>query len=531
MNVVIYARYSCERQTEQSIEGQLRECEEFAEKHDMTIVDTYIDRAISGTSTNHREAFLKMIADSEKHTFEGVLMYKMDRFARNRYDSAVYKAKLKKNGVRVYYAKEQIPEGPEGIILESLLEGMAEYYSAELSQKIKRGMRENALKGKATGGSTAIGYKITPDKTFAIDEDYADVVRHIFRSYARGERVEDICRDLNEKGIRTPRGCLFNPSSMRKMLQNEKYIGVYVCKDIRLEDAIPPIIDKSLFHEVQQILAKNRKAPARAKAKVDYLLSGKAYCGKCGNGLVGESSNPNSDSGPHYYYKCANRKKGLGCDKKTIRKEELENLVAQKVAEVVLRPEKIKEIAQRCEEMQRDMVRTIRNPEADMLKKQLEKTKKSIANIMMAMEQGIFTKSTKEHLEALEQRKETLEIEIQRTSMVEKVDIITADQIEFMLLQFLPEANTDVTAYADDIISCFVHSVYLWDDSCAIWLNLSNQQPKPHKNRCAKVTPESTQRLQLSVDLLSGNVKKNLVQKNAGENSHLKTSPPPHKIT
>ena len=123
----------------------------------------------------------------------------------------------------------------------------------------------------------------------------------------------------------------------------------------------------------------------------------------------------------------------------------------------MLRPEKIKEIAQRCEEMQRDMVRTIRNPEADMLKKQLEKTKKSIANIMLAMEQGIFTKSTKEHLEALEQRKETLEIEIQRTSMVEKVDIITADQIEFMLLQFLPEANTDVTAYADDIISCFMH--------------------------------------------------------------------------
>ena len=221
MNVVIYARYSCERQTEQSIEGQLRECEEFAEKHDMTIVDTYIDRAISGTSTNHREAFLKMIADSEKHTFEGVLMYKMDRFARNRYDSAVYKAKLKKNGVRVYYAKEQIPEGPEGIILESLLEGMAEYYSAELSQKIKRGMRENALKGKATGGSTAIGYKITPDKTFAIDEDYADVVRHIFRSYARGERVEDICKDLNEKGIRTPKGYLFNQSTMRKMLQND----------------------------------------------------------------------------------------------------------------------------------------------------------------------------------------------------------------------------------------------------------------------------------------------------------------------
>lgn len=106
MKVVIYARYSCEKQTEQSIEGQVRECREFADKHDMTIVDTYIDRAISGTSTAHRDAFLKMIADAECHLFDGILVYKIDRFARNRYDSAIYKARLKKSESKYFMQKK-----------------------------------------------------------------------------------------------------------------------------------------------------------------------------------------------------------------------------------------------------------------------------------------------------------------------------------------------------------------------------------------------------------------------------------------
>ena len=149
MKAVIYARYSSDRQTEQSIEGQLRECQEFAEKEGIIIINNYIDRAISG-KTDNRPAFQQMIADSSSHEFEYVIVYKLDRFARNRYDSAIYKAKLKKNGVKVLSAKENIMDSPEGIILEGLLEAMNEYYSAELSQKIKRGMRENRIKGKVT---------------------------------------------------------------------------------------------------------------------------------------------------------------------------------------------------------------------------------------------------------------------------------------------------------------------------------------------------------------------------------------------
>ena len=139
MNVVIYARYSSDRQTEQSIEGQLKECYEYARRNGYTIVGEYIDRAISGT-TDHRPEFLRMIADGDKKLFQAVLVYQLDRFARNRYDSATYKAKLKKNGIRVLSARENISDDASGVLMEAVLEGMAEYYSVELSQKIRRGM-------------------------------------------------------------------------------------------------------------------------------------------------------------------------------------------------------------------------------------------------------------------------------------------------------------------------------------------------------------------------------------------------------
>ena len=169
MNVVIYARFSCHSQTEQSIEGQLKVCYEYAQAHQYTVIGEYIDRAQSGTSDN-RTDFQRMILDSEKHTFQGVLVYQLDRFARNRYDSAIYKAKLKKNGVRVLSARENITEDASGILIEGVLESMAEYYSAELSQKINRGRKINASKCPSNGSNPGLGYKVDKDRRFYVDE-------------------------------------------------------------------------------------------------------------------------------------------------------------------------------------------------------------------------------------------------------------------------------------------------------------------------------------------------------------------------
>ena len=161
MTGIIYARYSSDNQREESIDGQIRECKEFAEKNDIRIIDTYIDRALSA-KTDNRPSFQQMIKDSSKGLFDVIIVWKLDRFARNRYDSARYKAQLRKNGVKVISANENISEGSEGIILESVLEGMAEYYSADLSEKVIRGLTENAIKCKFNSDPITLGFNFEP---------------------------------------------------------------------------------------------------------------------------------------------------------------------------------------------------------------------------------------------------------------------------------------------------------------------------------------------------------------------------------
>ena len=183
---VIYARYSSDSQREESIDGQLRECYAFAEKQGISIMDTYIDRALSA-KTDNRPAFQQMIKDSAKQKFDLIIVWKLDRFARNRYDSARYKNTLKKNNVKVVSATENISDGSEGILLESVLEGMAEYYSADLSEKVTRGMTENALKCKFNGGTVPIGYVINKEQFFEVDPVKAPYVVEAFEAYANGK--------------------------------------------------------------------------------------------------------------------------------------------------------------------------------------------------------------------------------------------------------------------------------------------------------------------------------------------------------
>ena len=196
---VIYARYSSDNQTEQSIEGQLRVCQEYAQRNDILILDTYIDRAMTGTNDN-RPDFQKMIKDSADKNWQHIIVYKLDRFSRNKYETAKYKKILKDNGVKLLSAMENIPDTPEGIILESLLEGMAEYYSAELSQKVRRGMNESRLKGNYTGGPLPYGYKVQ-DKKIVIDEQRAEIVRYIFKEYSLDKSVGQIIKDLAENAF------------------------------------------------------------------------------------------------------------------------------------------------------------------------------------------------------------------------------------------------------------------------------------------------------------------------------------------
>ena len=351
MNAVIYARYSSDSQREESIEGQLRECREYAERNNMTIVGTYIDRALSA-KTADRPEFQRMIKDSAKELFEIVLVWKLDRFSRDRYDSAHYKRILKKNGVKVVSVKENISDGPEGIILESMLEGYAEYYSADLSEKVVRGMTDNALKCKFNGGMMPIGYVIDAEQHFQIDPLTAPFVLEAFKRYDGGATMKEVRDALNAKGVTNQRGGELTFNSIQHMLNNRRYMGEFSYRDMVIPDGIPAIVPKELFDRVQEKLAKNKKAPARHKAEDDYLLTTKLFCGYCGAYLCGESGTSRTGK-VHHYYKCVSvKKKRTECHKKPVRKEWIEDLVVGETMKMVMDDKAIEAIVSMLMDLQ-----------------------------------------------------------------------------------------------------------------------------------------------------------------------------------
>ena len=468
LNAVIYARYSSDRQTEQSIEGQLRECYAFAKANDIAVIDTYIDRAISG-KTDNRPAFQKMIEDSAKRQFQAVIVYRLDRFTRNRYDSAIYKARLKKNGVKVLSAMENLNGSPESIIMESLLEGMAEYYSVELSQKITRGMRENALKGKALGGQRVLGYKVNSDCYFEIDETTAPVVVDIFKLYSSGKTVKEICDILNARGVKTARGGAFNKNSLHTILTNKKYIGIYKTKYGEIVGGIPAIIDKELFEMVALRMEQNKKAPARAKAEINYLLSTKLFCGKCRSAMVGESGTSKTGK-KYYYYACVKKKREKACDKSNVKKDWIEDLVIQRTVTDILKDDVIDKIADRLVELQK--AEAAESGTMLYLENSLAEIQVSIKNIMTAIEKGIITESTKTRLTELEDEKRNVEIEIAKESIARR--IISREQIIYWISSF---KDGDITSekYRQQLIDTFVHAVFVYDDKIVITYNYSGE--------------------------------------------------------
>lgn len=455
IKAVCYARYSSHNQREESIEGQLRECQDFASRNDMVIIGEYIDRAISG-KTDNRAEFQRMIKDSDKGKFQAVIVYAIDRFARNRYDSANYKAKLKKNGVKVYYAKQNIPDSPEGIILESVMEGYAEYYSENLSIHIKRGMHENALQCKSTGGGIPLGYSIGEDKRFQIDPAGAKIVREIFEMYASGHSVKEICDHCNEHGYRSSRGSHFNKNSLRTMLQNEKYIGVYRYNDIVVENGIPPIVTKELFDKVQEAFHRNYIARAKKKAKQDYLLTSKVFCGHCGSNMVGECGTARNGS-MYYYYKCTEKKRGGHCDKHTEKKDWLEEFVVRHTIEN-LTEERIEAIAEKASEI---LIKEMEEASIlPALKESLRDVEKRIKNLIDLMEQGIVTPSTKERLLDLESQKVDIEKHIASEDM--KKPLLSKERIQRWLEKFM-DGDISNEDYRRSVIDTLLNSVYIYD--------------------------------------------------------------------
>ena len=464
MKAVIYARYSSDNQREESIEGQLRECTAYCKKNDITILRTYIDRAMSA-KTDHRPDFQRMIRDSAKGLFDVIIVWKLDRFARNRYDSAHYKAQLRKYGVKVLSATENISDGPEGIILESMLEGMAEYYSAELSEKVIRGHTENALKCKYNGGTPTFGYVIDKDKYYQIDPHTAPVVLESYIRYDQGATMKEVMEYMAENGFTTIRGRKIDLNFIARMLKNRKYIGEYSYRHIVTPGGIPAIVPQDLFDRVQQRLEQNRKAPARHKAEDDYLLTTKLFCGTCGAMMVGESGTSASKGRKYHYYRCVNTKKRKTCNAKykSVRKIPLENAVVNATMAKVMDDHFVEYIADRVMELQSQ-----ESSELPALRQQLAETERGIENMLNAIQMGIINASTKQRLDELEERKKDIELRIIQEEI--KKPILSREDVTFWICRFR-KLDVDKLDERRRLIDSFVNSVTIFDDHILITFN------------------------------------------------------------
>lgn len=468
MNVVIYARFSSSSQTEQSIEGQLDKCKEYAIRNGYTIVGEYADRAISG-KTDNRPDFQRMMADSKKKLFQGVLVYSLDRFGRNLTQSTANEYKLNKNGVVLLSATEEFADNPAGRMHRNMLMTFAQYYSDELSQKVKRGMDINGQKCLCTGGGTALGFKVDNEKRFQIDEDTAPIVREIFTMYANGKTVTEIISMMNERHIVTSRGNTFNKNSLRKMLRNKRYIGTYTYCGTETPGGIPRIVDDETFNQVQEMLDKNKKAPARARAKAEYLLTTKLFCGHCKEMMTGLSGTSHT-AAKHNYYICNNRKKKL-CNKKNVRKEFIEELVLAECRKL-LTDKNIDRIAKEIAKVSEQEAEPVL---LQQMRKQLadnERKKKNLLAAVMECDIENVRKTLYEQLALIEKQAEDLEFQIAR-EMAGQVRL-TAPEIKFFLTA-LKKGDPDTAKHKKTLIAIFVNAIYLYDDKITLIFNSADK--------------------------------------------------------
>ena len=477
--VVAYARYSSNNQREESIDAQLRAIREYCEKNDLQLVEIYIDEAQSATSDN-RDDFKVMIDALLKGKVEAdaVLVHKLNRFSRNKYDSALYKKRLKDIGIRVISVTQQIDDTPEGQILESMIEAMDEFYSQSLALEVKKGMLENALKGKHTGGGKLLGLSVDSEGYYYPDEN-AHIVKRIFNEYANGVPKAKIVERLNREGYRNQYGRPFNVRTIFDMLQNEKYVGTYVYhhteeQTIRLEGVIKePIIDENLWEQVQKIRQTQNKPKYR---KRNYFMTGKLRCGICGFTYTGAGGKKTKKDGKELaaYYKCAGKVKNKnGCTNTSLNKEYYEKLITDTITDAILNESAIKEIAIKVLN-QLEAERKAPLTPTKKLKQQLAKIKTKQEKLMeLFIDGGLDKDMLEEKNKSLKEEKKRLEEQIEKNEYLESSNkLVVEDVVEF--LNKYKESLKEYTdeEYAQIIFNTFVEKIVIYPETIDIALRV-----------------------------------------------------------
>lgn len=465
---VIYARYSSHNQRDVSIEQQVKQCQEFAQQNNFQIIEIYADRAISG-KTDKRPNFQRMMRDAEKKKFKYVIAWKSNRMGRNMLQAMMNEAKLNDLGIRVLYAEEDFDDTAAGRFALRSMMNVNQFYSENMAEDIKRGLYDNAAKCKIANGGLPLGYKKGDDLRYALDPPNDEIVREIFSRTACGDSFADIAADLNARGIKTSRGKTWGKNSFHALLTNERYTGVYIYGDIRIEGGVPQIVDKGLFFRVQEVLKTKKNPQGRHRINGDYLLTGKLFCGHCKSPMAGISGTGKNGK-LHHYYICQKRRMEKSCDKANIRRDKIEHEVAVAIRNYIMRDDVLEWIADSA----MTFAKEYRNQTCiGSLETQLAENKQATKNLLTAIEHGIITSTTKDRL---------LELEREQAILVSRLDEEQASLLHYSrddiisAMSLYKNGNIEDKAFQAKLFDTFLIAVYLYDDHLKIEFSVTGKK-------------------------------------------------------
>jgi site-specific DNA recombinase len=478
MTAYAYARFSSSHQREESIDAQLQAIREHCSREGINLTKIFTDEAESARYDD-RPGFQAMFSAVRLDPPDIVLVHKLDRFSRDRYDAAVYRRKLKDHGVRLVSVLEPLDGSPESVILESVLEGMAEYYSKNLAREVMKGLRQNAQKCLWNGGRPPLGYVVNKDRKLEIEPEGAATVRRIFDLFLDGHGYKTIAAQLNAEGLKTSVGGPWYKSSIYTILTNERYIGIYlynkrssantdgsrnnhaykpVDEQIRIEGGVPAIIEKEVWEKVREKMEGRLKGPQpRRRGNVDYILTGLMNCGECGGAFVGGGAR----SKGYHFYTCT-RKGSKACSNPTISQTWIEDRVIHELKKRVLSGSAIDALVPAVMEQVKNR-ESQRAPELEAIKKKINEGEAKISRLLDMIEDGIAGPDVKDRI--MERREEINTLHEREQALLNSENLtFTEDMVRRYLLTYRESLESEDPAIKRKTLETFVERIEVFSD-------------------------------------------------------------------
>lgn len=487
----LYARYSTDNQNPDSIDVQVLKCSQWCAEHNFPVLGVYPDEAISGMKDSRPE-YDKMMQHLRMGRADTVVIYDQSRMFRKMTAWFAFRDELASMGVTVYSVTQPLIgkdlRDPTNFLTEGSMALFNQIWALQSRQKTMEKLRYMARNGQHTGGKPALGYMVENGK-LVICEPEAETVRRIFKEYVNGMSYRDIIAGLNRDGLKTKRGCAFGANSLHDLLKNEKYIGTLVygqspyrpdgtrnthAKDgkdvIKIEDALPAIIDKETFQKVQEKMSENkRQQGGRPPKNRNYPLKGKVYCGHCKSALSVSISR-----GEYYYYKCSAKKRKHDCEGVSISVDELENAVVKAVKQVLGTPKNTEDLIR----IMRDQKEVLHGGAVHQLKvliRESEDISRKLENAVNAVLSGINSQTLKDKIRELEERKAQIDYEM--LALKQRVDAAAIPEEQLRLI--LDQIVAGETQRAKEAILSIVYRVEVTDEDITIWTILDTD-PSGH---------------------------------------------------